>query len=76
MLRRAAALGLIPGTRGEEALLRALAAGVIRPDEAAAIRQAAALGDAVIAVDSFADLHAPARACAPAGAPHRHRDAA
>lgn len=54
-LRQALARGTLPRTRSEADRVRvALDAQVIRPDEAAAIRRAEQLREAVIQVDSFA----------------------
>lgn len=80
MLRRAAATGLIPAARGDAAVRIAVETGVIRADDAAAIRHAETLREAVIAVDSFTDLKAAAHIAAPRAARHaarqRRRDAA
>ncbi len=62
VLREAVGIGLITGARDPEALWQAVRKGVIRQDEAAAIKLAEQLRDQVIGVDSFPDLHPPARA--------------
>jgi acyl-CoA dehydrogenase len=73
LVRAAVAEGRLPDTGGPETVRRALELGLIRPSQAAALLEAERLRDAVVAVDSFAELRPAGTGPVPA---EPHRDAA